>query len=230
MGLDLVELVMACEERYGIIVPDEDAGQFSTVGDLHEFILGALQKTSPPDQCLTSAAFYKFRRAAMEALGLPRRTIRPDSSVSDLVPWRERRRFWIYLREIVGLPVPRLERPSVLVLLSFSLYALIVFGLFATKAGTTLLVTSALVIPLVIVVITEPFARDLPSGVFTVRDLIKSSVPPDELIAAGNPDSAKSWDRERLWDDLKQLVVSQLGVKPEQVVPTARFYHDLLCD
>jgi acyl carrier protein len=35
MGLDIVELVMRCEEDFGITIADADAGQMYTVGDLY---------------------------------------------------------------------------------------------------------------------------------------------------------------------------------------------------
>jgi acyl carrier protein len=39
MGLDVVQLVMNLEERYGFIVPDADAREMRSVGDLHKYIL-----------------------------------------------------------------------------------------------------------------------------------------------------------------------------------------------
>jgi len=37
-SLDLVELIMNIEEKYGISVPDEAVGQIKTVGDLIAFV------------------------------------------------------------------------------------------------------------------------------------------------------------------------------------------------
>ena len=37
-SLDLVELVMAFEEEFGVDVPDEDAGNLKTVGDAVKYI------------------------------------------------------------------------------------------------------------------------------------------------------------------------------------------------
>jgi acyl carrier protein len=38
MGLDTVELVMAIEEEFGIEVPDEDAENIRTLGDITSYI------------------------------------------------------------------------------------------------------------------------------------------------------------------------------------------------
>lgn len=37
-SLDIVELVMALEERFGIQIPDEDAEKIATVGDAVDYI------------------------------------------------------------------------------------------------------------------------------------------------------------------------------------------------
>lgn len=37
-SLDIVELVMALEERFGIQIPDEDAEKITTVGDAVDYI------------------------------------------------------------------------------------------------------------------------------------------------------------------------------------------------
>ena len=37
-SLDAVEIIMAIEEEYGIEIPDEDAENFQTVGDLVEYV------------------------------------------------------------------------------------------------------------------------------------------------------------------------------------------------
>ena len=43
-SLDVVELVMAFEEQFGIEVPDEDAEKLQTVGDVNAYIKEALDK------------------------------------------------------------------------------------------------------------------------------------------------------------------------------------------
>ena len=37
-SLDLVELIMRCEEEFGIEIPDEDSEQYATVGGLTAYI------------------------------------------------------------------------------------------------------------------------------------------------------------------------------------------------
>ncbi|NIP38980.1 MAG: hypothetical protein GWO07_09615 [Candidatus Dadabacteria bacterium] len=40
----------------------------------------------------------------------------------------------------------------------------------------------------------------------------------------------KSWNDEQVWDKMKELLVYQLGVKPEDVIPEADFIKDLGAD
>jgi hypothetical protein len=46
MGLDIVELVMAVEEKFGIKIADADAGKAETVGQLHNLVLRMMQQTT----------------------------------------------------------------------------------------------------------------------------------------------------------------------------------------
>ena len=39
-SLDVVELMMALEETYDIVVPDEDAEALQTISDIHAYIAG----------------------------------------------------------------------------------------------------------------------------------------------------------------------------------------------
>jgi acyl carrier protein len=42
MGLDLVELIVTVEEVFQIQIADDEANRLSTVGDLHQLVLGKL--------------------------------------------------------------------------------------------------------------------------------------------------------------------------------------------
>jgi acyl carrier protein len=46
-SLDLVELVMELEDRYGIRIPDEEAAQIHTVGQAADFVSSRAQARQP---------------------------------------------------------------------------------------------------------------------------------------------------------------------------------------
>ena len=51
MGLDTVDLVLAVEEEFGISIPDSDAAKLGLLGDLHDYIVGALRhREESPDE------------------------------------------------------------------------------------------------------------------------------------------------------------------------------------
>ena len=46
-SLDIVELVMAMEQEFGVSIPDEEAENIKTVGDAVDYIKACLLYTSP---------------------------------------------------------------------------------------------------------------------------------------------------------------------------------------
>lgn len=61
MSSDGVELILAVEDAFEIHISDEEAGNVSTIGDLHGLVISKLQGRDS-HRCLTSAAFYRTRR------------------------------------------------------------------------------------------------------------------------------------------------------------------------
>jgi hypothetical protein len=44
------------------------------------------------------------------------------------------------------------------------------------------------------------------------------------------PAASSEWTDERIWLTLKETIVEQLGVQPDQVTPQAHYVHDLHAD
>lgn len=49
MGLETVELVMDCEDEFGIVIPDEAAGEIRTVGQLFDLVLALTRSNGKPE-------------------------------------------------------------------------------------------------------------------------------------------------------------------------------------
>jgi acyl carrier protein len=108
MGLDLVEFVMAVEEAFGIAIPDEDAQELLTPGDLVRYLERRLGQGE--GSCLEQRAFYSLRRAGMSVLRQPRGSFRPDTRWDAILPSKRRRRAWQLLHHATGVvPWPRLS-------------------------------------------------------------------------------------------------------------------------
>ena len=104
MGLDGVELVVAVEEKFGIGISDGEAEKVVTPRDVAELVV---RKVSSRDDggCRSQRAFHLIRRE-LQAMGVPRRAVRPAARLADLF-WCQRRWsrkvWWQGLRERLGV-------------------------------------------------------------------------------------------------------------------------------
>jgi hypothetical protein len=91
MGLDSVEIVLMWEESFGISISDAEAETMFTTRQAVERIFEKVRSDHPEDRgCLSMRAFFRLRKA-FEAVGVPRRAMRPDAKVAALLPSRQRR-------------------------------------------------------------------------------------------------------------------------------------------
>jgi acyl carrier protein len=229
MGLDVVELVMDVEETFQIQVPDVDAAQIHTVGDLYHFILLRLPgEGRGPRRCATAVAFYRLRRALVADLGVDRRSVRPGSDLDDLLPRRSRRSTWAKLADDTHWRLPQLQRPSwlvramVLVLVAFQVGLAV-----KTRAGVdTLALRWLLTTPLLVFLgyqATRPFAVRLPACCMTVGDTIRTVV--HRNYGAIGPEVG--YRPEDVWTTLRRIIAEQLAVPPGRITEEARIVEDL---
>ena len=102
MGLDGVEIVLAVEDAFHIVIQDEDAKRIATPGQLVDHIVDSVAATAS-GACLEQRAFYRIRASAINLLGLPRAAVKPDASWDSLLPGGHSRAAWRKLREASGL-------------------------------------------------------------------------------------------------------------------------------
>ena len=75
---------------------------------------------------------------------------------------------------------------------------------------------------LVTFLVTRPFAIAFPHGVATVGDVARATLPPGYEVAV-----KQQMTDEEVWLKLQKIVADTLGVKVENVTPSARFVEDL---
>jgi acyl carrier protein len=233
MGLDLVELVMAIEEQFGISIPDQDAEKILTVGQCHDYIVSQLAEHSSPAGagCLSSTVFYRLRRGLMQECSVARTAIRPTESLTDLVPLQNRRRTWQRLAAAVSLQLPALRRPA---------WLETILVMLAIVGGITFLVSSVqenwagmgigaagVLLSVAFWQISAPLAVCIPITCQTVRSAVITIMGTNmvQLRAA-----QANWNRQDTWSVLVALIVRQLNVRPEEVRPETNFVRDLGCD
>jgi hypothetical protein len=233
MGLDYVELVMAIENKFAIYISDEEAGNVRTIGDLYRVVLSKVggESKGEPGQCLTSIAFYRARRGLVDTLGLDRRDVRPSTTLEPILPWRKRRRLWTSIQAKTELRIPSLRHPGwiqVLLIAAGLVAAILTLRLSPVRlnvaiAGAVSLL-GGLCAGVLLIRITPPLAVALPSGVATVGDLARN------ILAINYPhllEEVGQQNRRDVWDTLCIIMVEQLGVKANQLLPEASIVDDL---
>lgn len=111
MGLEGVELVLAVEERFGIVVRDEEAQRLIRVGDLVSLIQHKLSQTPPlltVHPCRSLACFLALRSLVREIRGDASLRVRPRQRVRDVLDGRQRRRLWRLISERFERTLPPL--------------------------------------------------------------------------------------------------------------------------
>ncbi len=107
MGLDTVELVMKVEKTFGINIPDQEAEQISTVGDLHEAVWRYIDGKNS-ETCQSQALFYRLRQAFTDCFQLPRQDFRPNTLMEDILPKHNRRQVYANFEQAIQLELPEL--------------------------------------------------------------------------------------------------------------------------
>jgi hypothetical protein len=99
-------LIQRVEDEFGISVPEDEAVQIHTAGDLHALLVRKLSREEP---VLFPRALYLTRRALAEGLGVPRKSIAPETRLRDLVPSPGRVECWNAVVRSAGGHFPRLR-------------------------------------------------------------------------------------------------------------------------
>ncbi len=230
-SLDLMEVAMRIEEKFGITLRDSEAMPVRTMGDLHALVL-AKTRRGQGQVCVTSATFYRLR-AGLVQTGISRQRIRPDVRMEDLIPVRERRRCWQGLRGLLGdkLWLPALRRPqwlelfllfsSLMVLIDLPLIGAALLSKVYPGAACVLFWGCSVLLGALLTLagyrFTKPFAVRIPPGCTTVRDTVYRLVSGmDGRVASedGRPSDAETWGL------LCGIVASASTECPETFSPT----------
>lgn len=234
MGLDAVELILAVEEKFGISISDEEAQNALTVGDLKRLVRAKLDRIDT-DACLSQRAFHLIRKNAMDEFGLPRRSLRPDTQLEDVVPRTNRRERWEQFQLALGVaPLPALIRsPSViaaLMVLTLSIFVVTTWYavLHSMGPGSALLVAFAAgaAVGWLSVLTTLPLKTHFKTGYDKVQDLVRLLVARYPHLL-GKPRTTK-WTEDEVWCLLRELITEQLGVS--EFDENSRFVDDLHID
>jgi hypothetical protein len=238
-GPDLVETVMNIEEKFGITLPNEEAEKIRTMGQLYDFVLARVAR-GQAQVCVTSAAFYRLRRALMEVCGVPRERVRTQTRLEDLVPLHDRPRYWQELQaRLSNLHLPPLRRPESMVkwieVVSHLPLAPALVGaiILAFALGQTPVAFIAGLVVLVCGIVgaflvrragyrrTERYAVHISPACATVRDMVYTLVsrhPAAPMVS----DTARASDKE-IWGTLCAIIGADFNRQPSSLTRDSTF-------
>ena len=244
MGLDGVELVLRIEDEFSILLSDEEAAAARTVGDLYELILSKIKTT--PD-CLSSKAFYRVRKALVDTLGIPRRSIRPATDLEPLFPRTQRKVLWSAVSDAVGLSIPRLQYSNawksrfIQIALVFATSLVVTGGIafhvslgmnFGRQIGGLLYWAFATFLWIALFTLSDVFL--LRCATFLRSEIsVVNAGELAQMVLALNPSAytpeaqTEQLSKDQVWVKLTQIICDQLGLDPDEVVPHATFIDDL---
>jgi acyl carrier protein len=84
MGLDSIEIVMEIQDEFEVRIPDEDAEQLRTVGDIIDYVERRLREIPrPPASAKDRAAAERVVRIVAETLRVDPASITRDSRLAE---------------------------------------------------------------------------------------------------------------------------------------------------
>jgi hypothetical protein len=168
----------------------------------------------------------------VDALGVDRVAVRPASPMAPLLVTGDRKAAWARFEQALGLPLPALVRPDVLVsglalavaVAAFATALLVLYLGVPRPACLLLAVASLFLIGTLAGHLSAPFATRVPPACSTVRDAVG-------VVLLRDVGSIRDeLDPGAVWTLLRSLLVDQLRVHPEDVTEVAEFARDLGLD
>ena len=221
MGLDGIELLLAIEEEFQIVITDEEATNSETPDKLTEVVYSKLRRSNQ-DVCPSQHGFHKVRKTLIEQFNIPRKAIKLDTPLNDFFGKEHRKKYWVNLLSLLsdGQTVyAPLERPKWLkrtINLTIPLISFPIF-LYFTHFTVVLSFLAACTLIFVLRTLTIPMKLEFPANFEKVKDLVP-------IIRSLE---TKVWDREDVYEKVKEIIVQQLGVKESEVLPDSHFVNDL---
>jgi acyl carrier protein len=219
MGLDAVEIIMNCEDAFDIRIPDNEVEKVRTAGNLHSLVMRLLSQRQGAPACPSSQVFYRLRKALI-GIGVPRRLIRPESKVGEIVEELGEAR-WADVR--ATLEIPRmLRKPAWAELLVFGGVTVTVFAAKFLGGGILAGIGAGIVAAYVLYLVTLPVRMNFQSNE-SLRQRIYGLVGGRrrKLAAVNSVSNAEAWQI------LRGILAEQLGIPMEEIRRESRFIEDL---
>lgn len=241
MGLEMTELIMACEEEFGVDFREHERAlnNVATVGDLHRCIVSILQPRVT-GRCPNVPVFLSLRRALADNIPVAKSDIGLDTRLLDHLSARDWFQRWPALQASleyeVPSPYPILRYPPPVLLVGIGLFGVLVLEPLLLRvlldAGTwerwyLLVLLAPLLLPLVAAIMATSFARapieyHMPAE--TVRELVGRVV---SFNHKGLGPEGISWNEASVWNELRSMISERFYVDVDRITPDTDFVKDL---
>lgn len=238
MGLEIEELILHCEDRFGISIhlDDSNVTELETVGGFYVYIMRRLEEGRAV-RCPRARAHFSLRAALARQLSVEKHAIQPQTALADLIPSRARRSIWWALHRTLPHPVPPLELAvssrligGISILVGIPLVLLLGVGLipqyessYLWAAGILLCGLMVFFVPAVLFMLLESqLQRRLPAADF--GELVDKTVA---MASWGYGPEGRPWNHTTVWRELQAIVATQFGVDSTRIEPDTDFFKDL---
>lgn len=243
MGLEMVEIVIDVEKKFGISLPDSRAADIHTVADLRdcvEEIFGYENEGVPLIDEITARLHRAVQSIMPEKTNQP--TINAETLLPNIFPLLGRRITWRRLANALDMPLPPLERPHLIstIVLVVAIVLGHITGLLAIQSifshevdhsgwivgsvGVFFAFTAIFIWWFIGRILTKPFERYWPKKIRTIGDLSKYLM---ENTYGKVVKKEQRFNREEVWCILQSIIASSLCINRCEVKPESRFYEDL---
>ena len=184
--LDDVDLILDIEQSFGISIPQQEASECQTFGDLFDCVAGHVHNDAR-GACLSARTFRRLRDA-LEPVPASGARLRPTTRISDLAPGMRWRRWRRSLEKKSGLAISHLPTEAYSLAMGGWWMALFVCAAFEYVVAPSFSFLRAFVaLPIVAAVLPLVFRR--PHRELTIGDLVRIAAPHNagKLTAPGRP-------------------------------------------
>ena len=221
MGLDGVEMLMAIEEEFQIVITEEEIYHCTTPKKMCTVIWSKLRQSKKPP-CPSQHAFYLVRSAILKNTEVERKDITPNMELNRVLPVKNRKEKWgkiineITHGESIWAP---LERPKALKISMWitAVFLVFPFMLYKTFHDYFLALLGTILFSILMAIGTIWARTEFPKKFTTVGDLAKIVCSLDNKV----------WTEEETYQKLKRIISEQLGVSIEDIHPDSHFVNDL---
>lgn len=228
MGLDSVELLVTIEKAFGISIPDLEAENILTVGDLYNAVWDKIdQKES--QKCTSAILFYRLRKHFEHRYNLKPRIFDLETNLKDIIPHQNRREEWQILQRETGLKFPELKlqkwaRKTLLTIGLITIGGGVITALFASSGLYWLVPPAGIVATILISKAFQPFMT-----LIDEKD-IREFVEKIKVLNYSQLQRQHGSRRKEVEQLIDYLIHDRTGVEYSLIKPEAKIVADLGID